>query len=101
MKDSAICSRRPLNLCWVGQLSDVRGFKAGESIASRPEAWGPQRLDYETKRTRKLGFLQNRLPQLGKVYIRQPPEGLQEGVLKPPDPVGIPWARTQPADISF
>lgn len=93
--------RRPLLLCWVGQLSEVRRLKAGESIASRPEAWGPQRLDYETKRTRKLGFLQNRLPQLGKVYIRQPPEGLQEEVLKPPDPVGIPWARTQPADISF
>jgi hypothetical protein len=52
-------------------------------------------------RTRQLGFKRNRFPQLGKVYIRQPPEGLQAGALKPPDPVGIPWGRTQPADMSF
>jgi hypothetical protein len=32
--------------------------------------------------------------------MRQP-EGLQAGALKPPDPVGIPCGRTQPADISF
>jgi hypothetical protein len=52
-------------------------------------------------RTRQLGFQRNRFPQLGKVYIRQPPEGLQAVALKPPDPVGIPWGRTQPADMSF
>jgi hypothetical protein len=26
---------------------------------------------------------------------------LQGGGLNPPEPVGIPWARTHPADISF
>jgi hypothetical protein len=34
--------------------------------------------------------------------ILQPPgDGLQAGALKPPDPVGMPWGRTAPADISF
>jgi hypothetical protein len=37
----------------------------------------------------------------GKSQIRQPPEGLQAESLNPPDPVGIPFGRTQPTDISF
>ena len=32
--------------------------------------------------------------------MRQP-DGLQAGALNPPEPVGIPWALTQLADINF
>jgi hypothetical protein len=34
-------------------------------------------------------------------YMPQPPTGVQAGGLNPPDPVGIPWARIEPALISF
>jgi hypothetical protein len=34
-------------------------------------------------------------------YICHPPEGLQAGGLNPPDPVGIPCPRIDPADMSF
>jgi hypothetical protein len=37
----------------------------------------------------------------GTIQIRHPPEGLQAGALKPPEPLGIPCARMQPADMSF
>ena len=40
--------------------------------------------------------------QVGRAGQRQPPgDGLQGGGVKPPDPVGIPWGRELPADISF
>jgi hypothetical protein len=31
----------------------------------------------------------------------QPPEGEQAGGLNPPEPVGMPWARIDPALMSF
>jgi hypothetical protein len=38
---------------------------------------------------------------LRSLYQIPQPEGLQDGAAKPPEPEAIPWARTQPADISF
>ena len=50
-----------------------------------------------------MEYLQSRLIfslNLRENHIPQP-EGLQAGWANPPDPLGIPWALTQPADISF
>ena len=40
-------------------------------------------------------------PQPEEYYQIPQPVGLQAGAENPPEPVGIPWALTQLADISF
>ena len=60
--------------------------------------------------TQELDFLRDRQcclkiiyisPNRGKNQAPHPREGEHGGGLKPPDPLGMPWARKFPADISF
>ena len=58
-------------------------------------------LFYELNRRDSPSILKSVVPLTEEPHQMPQPEGLHAGAWKPPEPEGIPWARMQPADISF